>query len=242
LRKGSSLGDTFVELADTLVGDFDVVDFLHTLAGRCVELLDVDAAGIVLADQGGNLRAVASSSEQMRLLELFEIQNEEGPCLDSFRTGEAVGEDQLESSNRWPMFAREAVAAGFHSSQAVPMRLRDEVIGALNLLRIEPGRLSDEDLGLSRALAGVATIGLLQERAIREARLLTDQLQIALNNRIVIEQAKGVLAERGGLEMESAFEVLRRYSRSNNRKLAEVALDLIEQRISTSDLGVGSSS
>ncbi|MGH2711523.1 MAG: GAF and ANTAR domain-containing protein [Actinomycetota bacterium] len=241
-RRESSLGDTFVELADTLVSDFDAVDFLHTLASRCVELLDVDAAGLVLADATGNLRAVASSSEQMHLLELFEIQNEEGPCLDCYRSGEPVTEERLESTERWPRFAGEAVAAGFRSVQAAPMRLRTEVIGALNLFRTEPGRLDDADLALSRALAGIATISLLQERALREARLVTERLQIALNNRIVIEQAKGVLAERGGLDMESGFELLRRYARSHNRKLAVVALDLIEERISASDLGADWSS
>ena len=236
MRSETRLGDTFVELADTLVSDFDAVDFMHTVALRAVELLDVDAAGLVLSDATGNLRAVASSSEQMHLLELFEIQNEEGPCLDAFRSGRPVTEESLVSTERWPRFAQEAVAAGFHSVQAAPMRLRDEVIGALNLFRAEPGRLSDPDLALSGALAGIATISLLQERALREARLVTEQLQIALNNRVVIEQAKGVLAERSGVPLEAAFERIRKYARSNNRRLADVALDLIEQRISADQL------
>jgi len=240
MKRETQLGDTFVELSDTLVGDFDPVDFLHTVAQRSVELLDVDAAGLVLADATGTLRAVASSSEQMRLLELFEIQNEEGPCLDSYRSGQPVIEERLESTDRWPRFAREAVAAGFRSVQAVPMRLRSEVIGALNLFRVQLGRLSDTEQALSGALAGIATISLLQDRALREANLVTEQLQVALNSRIVIEQAKGVLAERRGLDMEAAFELMRGYARDHNRKLADVALDLIEQRISADRLAAGS--
>ena len=236
MREGATLGATFVELADTLVSDFDAVDFLHTLARRSVELLDVDTAGLVLADATGELRAVASSSEQMHLLELFEIQNEEGPCLDAFRSGESVSAEDLDATDRWPRFRAEALAGGFRSVEAVPMRLRSEVIGALNLFRAQPGHLDEDDRALSRALASIATIGLLQERAVREARLVTEQLQTALNNRIVIEQAKGVLAERGGLEMEAAFEVLRGYARNYNRKLADVALELINQQIAVEDL------
>jgi GAF domain-containing protein len=241
MRRTASLGDVFVELADTLVSEFDAVDFLHTLSRRCVELLEVDAAGLVIADATGNLRAVASSSEQMHLLELFEIQNEEGPCLDSYRSGQPVAEENLETTDRWPRFGREALAAGFHSVHAAPMRLRNEVIGALNLFMRQPGRLAEADLVLSRALASISTISLLQERALREAREVSEQLQIALNNRIVIEQAKGALAERRGLETEAAFELMRGFARSHNRRLADVALDLLEQRISADDLGAGSS-
>jgi GAF domain-containing protein len=236
MRSETALGDAFVELADTLVGDFDAVDFLHTLAQHCVRLLDVDAAGLVLADAAGNLRAVASSSEKMHLLELFEIQNEEGPCLDSYKSGESVWEEDLQAGDRWPRFRDVALAAGFRSVQTAPMRLRDEVIGALNLFRTQPGRMTDEDLALSRALTDIATISLLQERALREARLVTEQLQTALNNRIVIEQAKGIVAEQAGIDMEAAFELMRTFARSHNGKLADVAMELIGQRLTSSDL------
>jgi GAF domain-containing protein len=231
-----NLGRAFVELADTLVGDFDAVDFLHTLAGRCVELLDVDAAGLMLADPSGGLRVVASSSEQAMLLEAFEAQNEEGPCLDCYRTGMPVVEGELDRSDRWPRFREVAVRAGFGSVAAAPMRLRDEVIGALNMFRTKPGKLNEADTTMARALADVATIGLLQERSVREARILAEQLQGALNNRVVIEQAKGVLAERAGLDMVTAFEVMRGFSRSHNRRLSEVAVDLVEGRLSEEQL------
>jgi GAF domain-containing protein len=221
------------------VKDFDVVDFLHTLTQRCVELVDVDAAGLALADHSGMLRVVAASDEQARLLELFEVQNEEGPCLDAYRTGHIVVEEHLDTSERWRRFKEEALADGFLSVHAVPMRLREDVIGALNLFRLKPGRLADEEAAICRALADVATIGLLQERAVREARVLAEQLQAALNSRIVIEQAKGVLAEQSHVEMDVAFELLRGFARTNNRRLADVARDLLEARISAAQLSLG---
>ena len=155
------LADAFVDMADTLVADYDVLDFLHGLAGHCVELLDVDAAGLMLADRSGTLRVAASSTEQVRLLELFELQNEEGPCLECFGSGAPVANDDLDAdgASRWPRFSREALSAGFRSVVALPMRLRDETIGALNLFRAEPGPLLDPDRSLAQALADVATIG-----------------------------------------------------------------------------------
>lgn len=236
MPRETQLSSVFVELADTLVNDFDAADFLHVLARRCVELVDVDAAGLLLVDDAGHLRVMAASSEQARLLELFELQNEEGPCLDAYRSGVPVGEGHLERDGRWPRFAQEAVAAGFRSVEAVPMRLRHERIGALNLFRSPPGRLDDVDRSVCQALADVATIGLLQERTIREAQILAQQLQTALNNRVIIEQAKGVLAERASLPLDEVFEFLRSYARNNNVRLADVARDLIEGRLSVDTL------
>ncbi|HEY3956279.1 MAG TPA: GAF domain-containing protein, partial [Streptosporangiaceae bacterium] len=162
------LAATFVELADTLVADFDVVDFLHGLADRCVRLLGVDAAGLMLADQRGSLRVIASSSEQARLVELFQLQYDEGPCLECFHTGLPVSEaDVAAAGQRWPAFAPAAAEAGFAAVQAVPMRLREEVIGAMNLFMVAPGGLDETGLRVGQALADVATIGLLQERNFR---------------------------------------------------------------------------
>jgi len=227
----AQLNQTFVELADTLVSHFDVAEFLHRLAARCVELFEVDAAGLMLADGRGTLRVVGSSNEQTRILELFEIQSEEGPCSDCYRTGEIVVEEDVEHGVRWPRFREEALAAGFRAVMAVPMSLRDEVIGALNLFRAAPGGLGEDDRSACRALADVATIALLQERALREARLMSEQLQRALNSRVIIEQAKGVLAGQAGIDMDTAFKVLRDYARSHNLLLADVARDLAEGRL-----------
>jgi transcriptional regulator with GAF, ATPase, and Fis domain len=223
------LAATFVELADTLVADFDVVDFLHGLADQCVRLLNVNAAGLMLADQRGSLRVVASSSEQARMVELFQLQHEEGPCMECFRTGVPVSEPELAAAGqRWPEFAPAASGAGFAAVQALPMRLRDEVIGAMNLFMAVPGKLDETGLRVGQALADVATIGLLQERNFRHQEALAEQLQKALNSRVAIEQAKGMLAERLGLDMGQAFEVLRGEARNHNRRLAELAAAVAE--------------
>lgn len=197
---------TFVELADTLVGDYDVVDVLHQLVENCVELLDADAAGLMLSDQRGNLAVLASSSENTRFLELFQLEINQGPCLDCFHTGELiVVEDIVAAADRWPQFAARAIAEGIRSVHAVPLQLRRKTIGALNLFDSEAGPMDPQDLRVARALADTATIGILQERAIRRGEVLAEQLQTALNNRITIEQAKGVLAHAGNLDMGESF-------------------------------------
>ncbi|MGH3749345.1 MAG: GAF domain-containing protein [Micromonosporaceae bacterium] len=218
----------FVELADTLVDDYDIVEMLHRLVGHCVELLNAAAGGLMLADQRGSLQVVAASTERTRLLELFQLQTNEGPCLHCFRTGEPVHVVDLSAAiQRWPRFASEATQENFLAVQAVPLRLRDQIIGALNLFFRVPTTTSEPDLQVARALASTATMGILQERAIRRSEVLTEQLQTALNNRITIEQAKGVLAHAEGVEMEEAFETLRTYSRGHSLRLSEVARRLV---------------
>jgi GAF domain-containing protein len=218
------LARTFVDISDTLVADFDVLDFLTVLAGRCVELLGVSEAGIMLADPEGVLRVAASSSHTMNLLELFELQHDDGPCVDCFRTKAPIREESLPRAlDRWPRFAPEAISAGFHSVYALPMRLRDQVIGSLNLLGAQPGVLDPDELQVAQSLADVATIGILQHRAASEGRLVAEQLQYALNSRIVIEQAKGVLSAAADLDMNEAFTVMRQYARSHNQRLIDVA-------------------
>jgi transcriptional regulator with GAF, ATPase, and Fis domain len=220
---------TFVDLADSLVDDYDVIDLLHRLTERCVELLQVDAAGIVLGDQRGRLNLAASSNEQVRLLELFELQTDEGPCLDSYLEGRPTRADRLSAgSDRWPRFAAAAGAAGYETVHALPLRWRDQTIGALNLFWAQPADVLDDDLRVAQALADVSTIAILQERVTRSREVLASQLQAALNSRIVIEQAKGILAERDGVDMGTAFERLRRKARSSNRRLADLAGDVVE--------------
>lgn len=218
-----------VALADTLVAEFDVIDFLHTLAEASVELLDADAAGLMLIDQRGRLQVVAASTQQARLLELFELQHDEGPCLDCYREGRPVANvDPAEAERRWPAFGAVVRAAQYASVHAVPLRLRDEVIGAMNLFLADRPTLTAEELSLAQALADIATIGLLQERAVREQQILAEQLQGALNSRTVIEQAKGILAERHQLTLEAAFNVMRTHARRNGRPLLTVASDVID--------------
>ena len=235
------LAETFVALADTMINDFDVVDFLSMLSTRCVDLFDAGDAGLMLADGSGNLVVVASSSHRMRELELFELQHDEGPCPEAFHLGQPVEcGDLREATERWPRFAAEALDAGYRSVHALPMRLRDDVIGALNLIRATPGSLPEDDLEAAQALANVATIGILHHRAAEESRLLSEQLQHALTSRIVIEQATGVIAQRLNLDMDEAFNRVRRYSRDHNRRLADVARSIVDRSLVAPELNLPS--
>ena len=226
---GLLLSETFVELTDTMVSDFDVIDFLHLLTDRSVQLLDVSAAGLLLADPRGELRVVAASSQAARLLELFQLQNDQGPCLDCFRAGRPVAAADLAAeAQRWPRFAAAAQQAGFAAVQALPMRLREQVIGALNLFRAVPGAFDPADIRIGQALADVATISLLHERSMRHSDTLNEQLQTALNSRVIIEQAKGKLAERLGLDMDQAFNVLRNHARARNQRLSDLAQAFVD--------------
>jgi transcriptional regulator with GAF, ATPase, and Fis domain len=222
------LSDVFVEMADTLVDDFDLIDFLHILTERCVQLLGVSAAGLLLTDGQNNLQVVAASSERTRLLELFQLQTDEGPCLDCFRTGMPVSVADLHATHRWPRFSAAAAEVGFAAVHALPMRLRTEVIGALNLFDTDRGSLSEDRTRVGQALADVATIGLLQQRAIHRRDVVTEQLQAALNSRILIEQAKGLLAERLHINVAEAFTLLRASARANNRRLSDLAHGIVD--------------
>jgi GAF domain-containing protein len=208
-----------------LVDEFDLIEFLHMLAVRTAALVDATAVGLLLADQRGHLQFMAASDENAKLLELFQVQNHEGPCLDAFRTAKSViNADLREAGSRWPRFAPRATEAGFRSVHAFPLRLRSQVIGALNVFGGGVGSgLDDADIEIVQALADVAAIGLLQERAIRRGELLTEQLQGALNSRVIIEQAKGAIAQARGVSVDEAFVMMRGYARRNNRRLSDVA-------------------
>ena len=225
---GQLLSETFVELTDTMIADFDIIDFLHVLTSRSVELLDVSAAGLLLADPRGELRVVAASSEAARLLELFQLQSDQGPCLDCFRSGQPVAAPSLSADQRWPRFAAAAGQAGFSAVQALPMRLRDQVIGALNLFRATPGAFDADSVRVGQALADVATISLLHERSMRRSDTLNEQLQTALNSRVIIEQAKGKLAERLGIDVDQAFSLLRDQARNRNQRLSDLARAFVD--------------
>ena len=220
---------SLAEMADTLVEDYDVVDLLTGLADRCVELFGVSAAGVMLASPEGRLGLVASSSEAMRLLELFELQAQEGPCLDAFRTGERVEHQDLEAeSGRWPSFSDAALREGFQSASALPLRLREVTLGALNLLSVTRAPMDEADVIVARAFADLATLSIVQHRASAETHSLNEQLSGALTSRIVIEQAKGVLAERAGVDLAEAFSRLRAYARNSNLRLTDVARAAID--------------
>jgi hypothetical protein len=233
------LANAFVGLADTLVADYDAIELAQELIDSCMALLPVTAAGIVLGDANGALHVFASSSEQTWLLELLELESGAGPCLEAYRSGSPGFVDDLTvDTGRWPEFAERAAQYGFRSISALPMRLRDERIGALNLFRGEIGALPRVDIAVGQALADVATIGILHQRIMNRSEIVNQQLQTALNTRTVIEQAKGVLAERGMLEMDEAFVLLRRHARDTQQRLAELARDVVEGA-DTSDILAG---
>ncbi len=228
LRRQAKLAQRFVALADTLVDDFDLVEVLDGLMSTCLDLLEVDEAGLLLTDVKGNLQRVASSSEEARVLELLQVQTREGPCFDAVQSGEPVAvSDIVGSRDRWPTFADRAAADGFHSVYAFPMHLREATLGGLNLFGTQTDALDMQAQVIAKALADIATIGILQQRSLHRTTLLAENLQRALNTRVVIEQAKGVLAERGGMPMNETFDLLRSYARTYNLKLSELAHSIV---------------
>lgn len=224
--------EVFIELSDTLVDDFDVIEFLDRLAAHCSELLGVSACGILLADHHGALNLVAASTEQARLVELTQLQHLEGPCFEAFSTGRPVQHPDLRTArSRWPRFTAAAAGEGYLSVQALPMRLRNTVLGAVNLFSKTTGELDADTITLGQALADAATIGIVHQRALARQEIVTEQLQNALNSRILIEQAKGFLSHSLDIAVDVAFDILRTYARANNRRLTDVADDVVQARL-----------
>jgi GAF domain-containing protein len=232
VSREAALIDTFASLADTMVAGYDVVDLLQSLVESCTHLLEIAAAGILLADEKGELDVVASSSEAARLVELMQLSAEAGPCIESFVTGAVVIVPDIELVPfKWNRFRESAVEQGFGSICAIPLRLRDTTIGALNLLSTGTGELADADIKVARALADVATIGILQERALAESAVVRTQLSQALQSRVIIEQAKGVISHTHTVSTEDAFTLMRSYARSNRLKLSEVAQRVVSREL-----------
>jgi GAF domain-containing protein len=231
LSRETRLNAAFVKLADTLIADFDVVDLLHTLVEECVDLLDTQAGGLTLADAAGRLQLVASTSERADFVEIMQLNAGAGPCVDCFATGKAVSVADIDKSDQWPEFRAAALQRGFHSVYSTPMRLRGDIIGTMNLFSTSLGALNPADADVAQALADVATIGILQERVIRESSIVTEQLQRALDSRILIEQAKGVLSQIANLDMHDAFVALRTYARTNQLSLRAVAEGVIDRSL-----------
>ncbi len=222
--RADALAEAFVGLADTLVDDYNIIDLLNRLTDFCVRSLPISAAGILFSDQQDSLQVLSASNEQTRRVLQFQMDLAEGPGIECFRTSRAVALGGLDThGSRWSELAAHPGWGGFRVAHAVPLRMRAQTIGVLNLFRVEPALLPAEDIRVSQALADMATIGILHERALSERVAVVDQLQFALNSRVIIEQAKGVLAERYGIEVGEAFTLLRRYARNNNLRLSEVA-------------------
>lgn len=236
MSREDRLTEAFVALADTLVADYDVVERGQQLVDYCVELLDVDGAGIMLVGPDRRLQTLAASSERLTQVEMVQLRTGRGPCVQCFATGSEVAESDLRTSRHWPQFTAAALAAGYHSVHALPLRLRTETLGAMNLFRRQPGSLSAADRRAGQGMADIATIGILQERAVSRGTALTEQLQGALTSRVLVEQAKGVIAARADMDMDAAFGLLRRFARQHNRRLAEAARAVIEGSVDIAGL------
>ncbi|GAA3202494.1 GAF and ANTAR domain-containing protein [Microbacterium terregens] len=232
LTRDGRLFQTFARLADTLVDDYDVVELLQVLVDTCRDALEMTAAGILLADSRGELDVVASTSEDRSFLELMQLGSDDGPCVECYRTGRRITvPDLADSAPPWQLFRASALRQGFRALDALPLRLRDTSIGTLSLLRSSPGEAPTEDIVAAQAFADVATIGILHEKAIRESSILSEQLQGALNSRIVIEQAKGVVAHTRGVPIDEAFTLLREYARAHQMRLGVLAAQVVERQI-----------
>lgn len=237
VRRADALAEAFVGLADTLVDDYDVIELLHRLTTYCVRLLPIEAAGILLSDQRGELRVVASSTEEARIVQQFAVESGEGPGVECFRNSREVAvADLRDDGQRWREFAERAEKSGFRAVNAVPLRLRSQTIGALSIFRAEPGLLTAEDTKIGQGLADMATISILHERALSQRTVLVEQLQFALSSRVIIEQAKGVLAERCRVDMGEAFAMLRKHARNNNLRLADVAKGVVAGTVELSQV------
>jgi transcriptional regulator with GAF, ATPase, and Fis domain len=233
IEREQAIAKAFVSLADTMVNGFDVVEMLNNLTTGCARLLDVESAGLLLADGQNVLHVVAASSEQTRTLELYQLQREQGPCLDCFNSGSSVSVADLSNEDeRWPQFVPVARQAGFASVHAIPMRVREHVLGTLGLFGVNVGALNDDDLELGQALAHVASVVVVAGSAITDGKLVVEQLQNALDSRVVIEQAKGILAQQSRLDMDDAYTQLRRYARDHNELLTMVAKRLVSRELS----------
>ena len=235
-QREQALVSAFVRLADTLVADYDVIELFNALCADCVDLLDVDAAGLLFGDQRGSLRLVSASTEAAQLVELFQLQSDQGPCLDCYTAGSQVHVGVLAHETRWPRFVARAREHGFAAVHAFPLRLRGQTIGALNLFHRRSGGMPEGDLAIAQALADVATIAVLSGRHAQEREELTEQLHAALRSRVTIEQAKGILAERGGIPLDEAFARLRSHARSARRRLSELAAAVVDGTFDTTDL------
>ncbi|MCM2416975.1 GAF and ANTAR domain-containing protein [Streptomyces sp. RKAG293] len=242
MPREQQLSRVFVEIADSLIDDFDVIDFLQQLSVRCMELLDVAAVGILLADEHGILRVLAASDERTRLLEFFATQHDQGPCVECFQSGQPrtnIDLTDFRSTDDWPQFATQAQEIGFVATNALPLRLRGRIIGALSLFQTDPSPLGYQDVSLAQAMADIATIAILQQRTLAQSETERGQLQYALTSRIVLEQVKGILAERWQLSVDDAFAAFRHYARDHNLKLAALARDITDGTFDTDTIPHG---
>ena len=237
MTRDARTSETFADLAEVLVSDYDLADLLHRLADSCVAVCDAAGAGIVVADQYGQLCDMAYSSEDIRRLERFQLLNDEGPCVECYRTGRLVEEPELASMRRWPRFSAEAASIGIESARALPLRLHGRTVGALNLFHSEPGHSPVSVLRAAQALADLAVVGIVLSNSGSSMHSTAEsKIRTALQERSDVERAKGFLAENGGLPMDDAFERMRAYAEGRGLGLTSVARDLISRSLPSGDV------
>ncbi|MGR8010679.1 ANTAR domain-containing protein [Streptomyces hypolithicus] len=239
MSREQQVSEVFVKVADSLIDDFDLIEFLEQLCAHCVTVFGVSAAGILLGNEKETLHTIAASDETTHLLELFALQHDQGPCLECYRTGTArinIDLGDPAATSAWPAFATRALSSGFHTSHTFPLRLRDRAVGAMNLFHASQQPMSPQDASLAQAFADVATIALLQQRDLDQEQAERAQLQRALTSRIVIEQAKGILAERWNVDPDVAFAALRTYARAHQLRISDCARQIIDQTLDTHDI------
>lgn len=236
----ADFGHVMAEAVRTLTTDFDFLDLARQLAVTTTHLLKAEAAGVMLEDGIGQLQVLSASDEDTRLLEVFELQREEGPCYECWRSGAVVTAPDILAGNRWPHFVEEARALGFASAAAVPLRLRSRVVGALNVFWSVPQPISAADLEAAQALADVASVGLVQQRLARESGVVAEQLQSALQARVMIEQAKGIVAATARVGIDEAFDLLEAHARESGNSIVATAQGVIDRRVTWQDGALGS--
>jgi GAF domain-containing protein len=228
----SRLLGTLTALADTLVDDYDIVELLQTVVDACRDILGISAAGILLADEVGELELIASTSEASRLVEVMQLAAQAGPCIECYRTGAPVSLPSIpDAPPEWSAFRDAALEQGFLAVHALPLRLRETTIGTLNVMLNTGEDLPESSRVAAKAFADVATIGILHERSLRESEVLTEQLQLALSSRVRIEQAKGVVSYTLGVHIDDAFELIRRYARYHRLPLSHVATRIVNREL-----------
>lgn len=236
----ADIAGVFVEIADTLVDEFDLIEFLQMLTNRATALSDTHTAAVLLADQHGRLQFMAASDEQVHLLEMFQLSVDEGPCVDCFRfAAPIINADLSKAQSRWPLFAPRATALSLRSVHAFPLRLRGTVLGSLGLFSEQSVTIPQDVARVLQAVADVATIGIIHERAARQGEMVTGQLRYALNSRVTIEHAKGYIAQTYDVSVDDAFELLRSYCRRNGLRLSETAARFIDDADQAPDLRTG---
>ncbi|MER0429743.1 GAF and ANTAR domain-containing protein [Streptomyces microflavus] len=239
MSREQQLTDVFLNTADSLVSDFDILDFLQQFTVHCTALLDVATAGVLLGDERGRLQLLAASDENTRMLEVFAARHEQSPCVECYRSGQPVPHIDLtepDALRRWPEFTKAARERGFAAVHAFPLRLRGDVVGALGLFRTTPDPLGQQDVLLAQAMADMATIAVLQQRTLAQSETERSQLQYALTSRVIVEQAKGVLAERWQVNMDDAFTAMRSYARNHQLRLTEIAKEIAEGTLDTDQI------